>query len=333
MTEALFYEKLNSDVRCGLCNHFCRIKPGKRGICGVRENQDSTLVTLVYGRLIAMHADPIEKKPLYHFLPGHISLSIATVGCNFRCHHCQNADISQMPKNHDGKITGNYVEPERVVSEALNSGCQSIAYTYTEPTIFFEYALDVAKLAREKGLKNIFVSNGYMSEEAARAIEPYLDGINIDLKGDDSFYRKVCGAKLEPVKNNIKLMHDLGIWVEVTTLIIPGYNDSDQQLREIAQFLASISPDMPWHVTAFYPTYKLRDVPPTSPETIGRASQIGKDAGIKYVYGGNIPGMDENTTCPECGQPLVERVVFKTIRNEIENGKCPHCGESIAGVW
>lgn len=334
MMEAMFYEKLDGgDVRCGLCNHFCRIKPKKRGICGVRENEDGTLETLVYGKLIAMHVDPIEKKPLYHFKPGHLSYSIATVGCNFRCLHCQNADISQMPKNHDGQIIGDYVAPEEVVAEAVEARCLSIAYTYTEPTIFFEYALDVSKLAAESGLKNVFVSNGYMSEEATRAIEPYLDGINIDLKGDDEFYKKVCGARLDPVKRSIELMWDLGIWVEVTTLLIPGYNDSDSQLEDIARFLVGISPDIPWHVTAFYPTYKLKDAPPTSAAILRRAIKIGKEAGIKYVYGGNIPGEDENTSCTHCGETLVERFAFRVARNGVVEGKCPNCGEVVPGVW
>ncbi|HII06727.1 MAG TPA: AmmeMemoRadiSam system radical SAM enzyme [Methanotrichaceae archaeon] len=334
MMEAMFYEKLDGgDVRCGLCNYSCRIKPKKRGICGVRENVDGILETLVYGKLIAMHVDPIEKKPLYHFKPGHLSYSIATVGCNFRCLHCQNADISQMPKNHDGQIMGDYVAPEEVVAEAVEARCLSIAYTYTEPTIFFEYALDVSKLAAESGLKNVFVSNGYMSEEATRAIEPYLDGINIDLKGDDEFYKKVCGARLDPVKRSIELMWDLGIWVEVTTLLIPGYNDSDSQLEDIARFLVGISPDIPWHVTAFYPTYKLKDAPPTSAATLRRAIKIGKEAGIKYVYGGNIPGEDENTSCTHCGETLVERFAFRVARNGVVEGKCPNCGEVVPGVW
>lgn len=334
MTEAMFYEKLEGgDVRCNLCNHFCRIKPGKRGICGVRENREGTLETLVYGKLVAMHVDPIEKKPLYHFLPGHLSYSIATAGCNFRCLHCQNADISQMSSDNSGRIIGDYVDAENVVAEAISAGCMSIAYTYTEPTIFFEYALDVAKLAAENGLKNVFVSNGYMSEMAVKTIEPYLDGINIDLKGDEAFYRKICGAKQEPVKTNIQLMWDLGIWVEVTTLIIPGYNDSDQQLRDLARFLVGVSPNLPWHVTAFYPTYKLKDAPPTSAQTIRRAIQIGRDEGIKYVYGGNIPGEDENTQCPHCGGTLVDRFAFKVTKNSVLDGKCPLCGERVPGVW
>jgi pyruvate formate lyase activating enzyme len=333
MTEAMFYEKIDGgDVRCGLCSHRCRIKPEKRGICGVRKNDGGTLNTLVYGKLIAMHVDPIEKKPLYHFIPGHLSYSIATAGCNFRCLHCQNADISQIPAG-EGVIPGQFVEPERVVAEALAAGCLSIAYTYTEPTIFFEYALDVSRLAVEKGLRNVFVSNGYMTEEAARTIEPYLDAINVDLKGDDEFYKKVCGARVEPVKRTIELLWSLGIWVEVTTLLIPGYNDSDEKLRDIAEFLSGICPDIPWHVTAFYPTFKLRDAPPTAAKTIRRAAEIGRGAGLHFVYGGNIPGEDENTTCPRCGEALVERLGFRVARNGVVDGRCPSCGEEVAGIW
>jgi pyruvate formate lyase activating enzyme len=332
MREALFYEKLDGDVRCGLCSHFCRIQPDKRGICGVRENHDGALKTLVYGKLIAMHVDPIEKKPLYHMLPGHRSYSIATAGCNFRCLHCQNADISQMPRE-SGRINGRYVEPEDVVSEALNLECQSIAYTYTEPTIFFEYAYDVAKQAFEKGLMNVFVSNGYMTEDVTRTIEPYLDGINVDLKGDETFYKKICGAKLEPVQRTIELVWELNIWTEVTTLIIPGYNDSEEQLRECAKFIAGVSEDIPWHVSAFYPTYKLTDAPPTTATMLRKAIHIGRDAGLKYVYGGNIPGEDEDTRCPNCNELLIERFAYRIHENRILDGKCPTCSTSITGRW
>jgi len=266
-----FWQKLDGDVQCSLCHQLCRIRPGKRGICGVRENQEGKLMTLVYGKLIASNVDPIEKKPFFHFMPGSLAYSIATAGCNFRCLHCQNWEISQLPKE-GGRIPGEFVPPEEVVAAAQASGCQAIAYTYTEPTIFFEYAYDVAKLAKEKGLKNVFVSNGYTSEEAAKKIIPLLDANNIDLKGDDQFYRRVCGARLEPVQRNIKLFWDEGVWVEATTLIIPGYNDSDEQLRDIANFLASVSQDLPWHVTAFYPMYKMKDVPCTGAELLHKGT-------------------------------------------------------------
>lgn len=331
--EAQFWHKLEGvDVQCILCNQLCRIKPGQRGLCGVRENQDGRLVTLVYGNLIASNVDPIEKKPFFHFLPGSLAYSIATMGCNFRCLHCQNADISQLPRE-SGRIMGEYVPPEEVVAQAEFNGCQSIAYTYTEPTMFFEYAYDVATLAKDKGLKNVFVSNGYTGEEAARKIIPILDANNIDLKGDDQFYRRVCGARVEPVKKNIKLFWDSGVWVEVTTLIIPGYNDSDEQLRAMAEFLASVSTDMPWHVSAFYPMYKLTDVPRTGVEALRRGVRIGREAGLKYIYAGNIPGENESSRCPVCGEMLIERVGFRVMKNSVVDGHCPKCGTTVKGVW
>lgn len=330
--EAQFWQKLDGELQCILCHQHCLIRPGKRGLCAVRENQDGKLMTLVYGNLIAASIDPIEKKPFFHFLPGSLAYSIATAGCNFRCLHCQNADISQLPRE-TGHTPGDFVPPEEVVAAAEASGCRSIAYTYTEPTIFFEYAYDVAVLARERGLKNVFVSNGYTGEEAARKIMPFLDANNIDLKGDDQFYRKVCAARLEPVQENIRLFWDSGIWVEVTTLLIPGYNDSEEQLRRLAEFLASVSTDLPWHVTAFYPTYKMKDIPPTRAEALRKAAMIGHDAGLKHIYAGNISGNDEDSKCPVCGEMLVERRGFNLMRNCIVDGLCPKCGTAIRGVW
>jgi pyruvate formate lyase activating enzyme len=289
-------------------------------------------MTLVYGNLIAANVDPIEKKPFFHFLPGSLAYSIATMGCNFRCLHCQNADISQAPRE-TGKVLGGFVPPDEVVAAAEANGCQAIAYTYTEPTIFFEYAYDVAVLAKEKGLKNVFVSNGYTGEEAAKKIMPILDANNIDLKGDDQFYRKVCKARLEPVQNNIRLFWDSGVWVEVTTLIIPGYNDSEEQLRDIARFLASVSEDLPWHVSAFYPMHKMKDVPRAGVELLRRGLGIGREAGLRYVYAGNIPGESEDTRCPVCGEIQIERLGYRIMRNSIIDGHCPKCGSPAAGVW
>ena len=333
--EAQFWKRPDSeseDVKCSLCHQNCRIRSGKRGICSVRENQAGRLMTLVYGNLIAANEDPIEKKPLFHFLPGSLAYSIATVGCNFRCLHCQNADISQLPQER-GRIPDNFVPPEEVVAEAVSRGCQSIAYTYTEPTIFFEYAYDVAVLAHSSELRNVFVSNGYIGQDAADKIIPLLDGINIDLKGDDEFYRKVCRAKLEPVKGNIERFWRAGVWVEVTTLVIPGYNDSVEVLTDIAQFLAGISQDIPWHVSAFYPTYKLRDAPPTGMESMRRAIDIGRRAGLKYVYPGNIRGESESTICPSCGFLLIERGGHRVMKNSVVEGGCPQCKTAVAGVW
>ena len=322
-------------VECFLCAHNCHINEGKRGICEVRENRNGVLYSLVYGRLISQNVDPIEKKPLFHMLPGTLSYSIATVGCNFRCSHCQNYDISQYPRLHDGSIIGNSVTPEQVISEAQEYGCQSISYTYIEPTIFFEFAYECAQLAHERGIKNIFVSNGYTSPEATKKIAPFLDGNNIDLKAfSNKFYREVCGAKLAPVLETITRMKELGVWVEVTTLVIPGWNDSDSELKEIARFIKGVDPEIPWHVSRFHPTFKMTDRGITPVATLQRARQIGMSEGLKYVFVGNIPGEGgENTICPRCHETVVERKGFSIITQNLEDGKCGKCGELIAGVF
>jgi pyruvate formate lyase activating enzyme len=331
--EAMFYEKRDGGAAaCRLCSHYCVIPPGKRGLCRVRENRDGTLYSLVYGKVVAGNADPIEKKPLFHFHPGSRSYSIATVGCNFSCLHCQNHDISDYPRAH-ADIPGTRMSPEDVVGEAELAGCESISYTYTEPTVFMEFAYDCARLARERGLCNVFVSNGYTSPEAARAIAPYLDADNIDLKGDDAFYRKVAGARLQPVLDTIKLMKDLGVWVEITTLLIPGYNDSDEFLHWAAAFIKSVDPAIPWHVTQFHPTHRLLDRPPTPLDTLRKARAIGMNAGLRYVYEGNAPGEGgENTYCYACGVQLIRRMGFHLNAVDIRDGKCPSCGVKIDGV-
>lgn len=333
MKEALFYTKLaQNKVKCSLCSHGCTISPEGRGICGVRENRDGVLYSLVYGKIIANNIDPIEKKPLFHFYPGSVSYSIATVGCNFKCLHCQNFSISQYPKNYRD-IPGENFTAEEIVKEAKATGCKSISYTYTEPTIFLEFAYDCMTLAHKEGVKNVFVSNGYMSEEVSRFIAPYLDGINIDLKGDDEFYKKICGARLEPVLNNIKLLRSLGVWVEVTTLIIPQLNDSTDFLRWTAQFLVSVDPAIPWHVTQFYPTYQIVDRGRTPVETLRKAREIGLSEGLKYVYTGNIPGEGgENTYCPNCKNLIIERFGYYISKINTKNSHCIFCGNPIDGV-
>ena len=322
-------------VECFLCAHNCQIKEGKRGICQVRENRDGVLYSLVYGKLISQNVDPIEKKPLFHLLPGSRSYSIATVGCNFRCAHCQNYDISQYPRLHNGSIIGSNATPGEIVTSAQKYGCQSISYTYIEPTIFFEFAYECAQIAHENGIKNVFVSNGYTSSAATRKIAPYLDGNNIDLKAfTDKFYREVCGAKLAPVLDTIRLMKELGVWVEVTTLVIPGWNDSDKELKEIAQFIKGIDSGIPWHVTRFHPTFKMTDRSATPVSTLQRAREIGMAEGLKYVFVGNIPGEGgENTICPQCGGKVIERMGYSIISQNLLNGKCGNCGQSIAGVY
>jgi len=336
MKKARFFKtEKDKAVRCNLCSHRCMIKPGRRGICGVRENIDGELYSLVYGRLVSENPDPIEKKPLFHFLPGSVSYSISTVGCNFRCKHCQNWQISQYPSLYEGEIIGTERTPEEVVSSALSSGSKSISYTYVEPTVFYEFAYDCGRLAKDQGLKNCFVSNGYMTKEVSEELSGVLDGINIDLKGfTDRFYKEICRARLRPVLESIETMHKLGIWVEVTTLIIPGLNDSRKELRDIAQFIHSVDPGIPWHVTAFYPTYKMQDRPPTPLDTLNTAREIGMEEGLGFVYQGNIPGSKgENTYCPGCNTLLIERYGFRVLSNRLKDGRCPQCGIKIPGVW
>ena len=334
MKEAMFYESLNGKVKCHLCNHYCVITEGNRGICGVRENKNCKLYSLVYGKSVSVGVDPIEKKPFFHFHPGSISYSIATVGCNFHCHNCQNWTISQMPKGKAKEIAGDELLPVEIVANAKKRGCKSIAYTYTEPTIFFEYAYDTAKLAQKEGIKNVFVTNGYTSAAAIKEISPFLDAANVDLKSfREDFYHKVCGAKLQPVLENIKLYKELGVWIEVTTLLIPGYNDDENQLEEIARFIRSVGVDIPWHITAFYPSFELLDVSPTSLESLRKARDIGIRAGLRYVYEGNIPGQGgENTYCYGCGKTLIKRYGFEIMENNIIDGTCRQCKIKIDGI-
>jgi pyruvate formate lyase activating enzyme len=284
--DAMFYEKSDGNVvRCGLCSHRCVILPGRSGICGVRKNQDGKLRTYAYGEVIASHVDPIEKKPLYHFLPGSFSYSIAAAGCNFKCSFCQNWEISQVLDT--GR--GYELKPEEAVREAKKNRCKSISYTYTEPTIFFEYAYDTARLAKEAGLFNVFVTNGYMTEEPIKAIRPYLDAANIDLKSfREDFYKEMCGAHLGPVLDSIKLMKKLGIWIEITTLVVTGKNDSDEEFKDIAEFIAGLDPEIPWHVSRFHPDFKYLDSEPTPAETLKKAREIGRKAGLKYIHLGNV---------------------------------------------
>ncbi len=333
MKQASLWEPLeDKKVYCFLCGHRCRIRDGSRGVCQVRENRDGILYSLVYNKVIARHVDPIEKKPLFHFHPGSRSYSVATPGCNFKCLFCQNADIAQMPR--DAKyIAGEPFAPESIVEEALKYGCGSISYTYTEPTVFFELAFDTAKLAHEAGLKNVFVTNGYITPEALNIIRPYLDAANIDLKGFSAdFYLKVCGAKLELVLEAIRNYHEAGIWIELTTLVIPNHNDSEGELRGIARFIASLNPEIPWHVSRFYPTYRLTDQPPTPLSTLSLARKIGTEEGLKYVYEGNAPGHGgEDTKCPACGRVLITRHGNIMTGNYTKNGVC-ECGQAIPGV-
>lgn len=356
MKEAMFYRTLvENTVQCRLCNHFCVIKEGMSGICGVRKNVSGKLFSLVYGKAISESVDPIEKKPLFQFLPGTRTYSVATVGCNFSCLFCQNWEISQASKG-GGEVMGSDLSPRDIVDRAIDAGCKSIAYTYTEPTVFFEYAYDTAVIAHENGLKNVFVSNGFMTREAIDKIAPYLDAINIDLKGsNEEFYRSIVGARLKPVLENIRYLHDKRIWVEVTTLIVPGHNhetevsvssvsrfprhsaignDDDENLEKIAEFIASVDVNIPWHISRFFPHHKMKDTPITPNDTLLKAYKIGQKAGIKQIYVGNVPGTEyENTICPKCGKVVVLRSGYEVKSIDVVDGKCRFCRESISGIW
>jgi pyruvate formate lyase activating enzyme len=341
MREAMLYERLEDGrVRCRLCAHGCVIAPGRRGLCGVRENRAGTLYSLVYGRLIAQHVDPIEKKPLFHFYPGSAALSIATAGCNLSCTFCQNADISQLPRDAgEGAIAGQPVAPEMLVQAARRSGARSIAYTYTEPTVFFEYAHDIARLAQPLGLANVWVTNGFMSSDMLHVACPpgdplLMDAANVDLKAfSDRFYHTQCGARLQPVLDNLVALKQRGVWLEVTTLVIPGLNDSDDELGQIAAFIReALGAETPWHVSRFHPTYRLLDRPSTPASTVQRAREIGLRAGLHYVYVGNVPGTGgEDTLCPACGAAVIARRGFAVTRSNLQGNACGRCGVAIAG--
>ncbi len=343
MREAMLYDPApKGRVICKLCRHYCNIAPGRWGICGVRKNIDGKLYTFVYEKAIAVHVDPIEKKPLFHVYPGSRSFSIATVGCNFHCDFCQNADISQVPRPREASedreaphILGDYLPVDHVVQMAKEYGCKTIAYTYTEPTIFFEYAYDIARKATPEGILNVFVTNGYMSAEALEVIKPYLHAANVDLKGfNEEFYRKKIGAKLEEVLDSLKLMKKMNIWVEVTTLVVPGYDDDEDNLRKVARFIKNeLGVDTPWHISRFFPHYKMQHVPPTATAILRRAREIGIEEGLRYVYTGNVPGDEgENTYCYNCNTLLIRRFGFQIMSNRIRNSKCPDCGAVIDGI-
>lgn len=288
--EAFLYEK-GSDkrVRCKLCPHSCSINDKQFGICGVRRNENGTLVTYAYSNPIAVNVDPIEKKPIYHFLPGSWSFSIGTAGCNFKCSFCQNWRISQVTDSLKAYFDRADLHPDSVVERAQDENCKSIAYTYTEPTIFFEYAFETAQKAHQAGLKNIFVTNGYITREAVDMIKPHLDAANIDLKSfRDDFYKRICKGRLQPVLDTIRHMHELGIWVEITTLVIPNENDSEEELDGIARFIAETGKEIPWHISRFFPQYKYNHAEPTPIATLRRAEKLGEKQGLENIHLGNV---------------------------------------------
>ena len=333
LKEALYYRKLKNDlVRCNLCPRFCVIKNGSRGNCGVRENLGGKLYSLVYAKPVSIAIDPIEKKPFYHFLPGSKALSIATVGCNLHCAHCQNWEISQAKVEDVPYIAA---PPLQIVQQAKLKGAQSISYTYTEPTVFYEYMLDIAQPAKKENLRNNIVSNGFINPVPLKKLCSFIDAANIDLKGNEVFYEKICQGKMGPVLETIKLLHEKKVWVEITNLIVPGYNDNVEEIKKMVSWiLENVGNDVPLHFSAFYPCYKLTNVKPTPPEFLMKARVIAKNLGLNHVYTGNIADVEGSSTfCPKCGSKVIIRQGFFVTENRLIDGKCPSCNEKIAGVW
>lgn len=330
----LFKMLASGRIRCDSCAHHCLLAEGESGRCGVIQNRDGVLFSLNYGRCAAMHADPIEKKPLFHFLAGQRAFSVAASGCNMRCLHCQNSDLSQSPVD-SRRIYGHDATPQEIVRAAGEHHCSIIAYTYSEPAIFFDYAYEAAGAAREQAIKNVFVTNGFWSERGLDLMAPLMDAANVDLKFfTDQLYYDICGARLKPVLHTIRRMKELGIWVELTTLLIPGLNDSEKELTDMAEFIVDLDPGIPWHISRFHPSYRMQDRPATSVEAIISARRIGLDSGLRYVYTGNLPGEEgESTFCPVCSALLIRRFGYSIMENRLEHGKCPDCLVPVAGVW
>ena len=328
----MFYEKLdNKKVHCLLCPQNCVISDKKRGQCKIRENRNGKLYSLVYAKPCSIAIDPIEKKPLFHFMPSSSVFSIGTAGCNLHCLFCQNWNTSQVEPE---TVPAPEMMPSKVVDEAIDSECEIIAYTYNEPTIFYEMCYDVSKAAHQKGLKNIMVTNGYVNSEPARKLFEFIDAVNVDLKAfSEDFYKKMTGARLEPVLETLKLMKKIGIWIEITNLIIPSLNDNMTMIKEMCIWIKdNLGEDVPLHFSRFHPTYKLDDLPSTDPKTLFKAKDVAKEVGLRYVYIGNLEE-GEDTFCPKCNNLLVKRQIFEVLENNISEGKCNKCGENIAGVW
>ena len=325
-----YYQQTSKGIRCLLCRHYCNLKEGQTGICGVNKNEKGALENLVYGKVAALNIDPVEKKPLYHFLPGSTALSIGTVGCNLQCPFCQNWQISQTAD----LSFSQEVTPAQIVALALKNNCKTIAYTYNEPSVFYPFARDTALLAKSKGIKNVFVTNGMESEEVINDMMGIIDAFNVDLKSfDAAYYKKTLKGTLEGVLDTLKLLRKNGFWIEVTTLVVPGENDGGSQLDDIAGFIAGeLGNSTPWHISAFYPHYKMTDKNHTSLQSLQRAYETGKKRGLKYVYKGNVsePAI---TTCPGCGKELIVRRGYYISKNSLVDGKCEYCGTKIDGVW
>ena len=327
---------------CLICAHRCKIKENKLGVCKTITNKEGSLYSINYGIIVAESVDPIEKKPLFHFLPGSFSYSIASPGCNFRCLGCQNADISQTYRDENYEEFLNYFNnikrtlPEEIIKKALASGASSISYTYTDPAVFFDYSLDTMRLAHKAGLKNIFVTNGYYTHESAEATKGLLDAANVDIKFfKDENYRRVCGGTLKPVLESIKEFYSMGVHLELTTLLIDDYNNNDEEIKSIADFINSVNKDIPWHISRFFPLYKMKDGHITNEKSLANAYNIGKNAGLNYIYIGNVISEKfENTYCPSCKKLLIERSGYNIIANNITSeGNCKFCGYKIFGVF
>lgn len=334
MKEALLYKKTdNSRVQCELCSHQCQLNEGQTGICNVRKNLKGTLYSLNYDKVTAIHSDPIEKKPLYHFLPASQSFSVAAMGCNFKCKFCQNHSISMVPDEHH--IMGEAISPQQLIDTAWRYNSESISYTYTEPTIYFELMFETAVLAKERGIKNVMVTNGFMSRQALDKIAPYMDGVNVDLKAfTEEFYRKYSGARLAPVLETITAMKDKNIWIELTTLVIPGLNSNMKEIKDLIQFIVRLDPDIPWHVSRFFPQYQLTNHDVTPVETMDEILETAREMGLKYLYGGNISSNRwSHTQCPNCQTTLIKRSGYHSQVTGIQSGSCKKCREPIAGIW
>lgn len=332
--EARHYVKLEGNVvKCGLCWQGCTVPDGRRGRCGVRENREGTYYTLVYSRACTRHIDPIEKKPLFHFLPGSRAYSIATAGCNFTCKFCQNWNISQV-KPRD--ITSIHLSPDEIARDCQKNEATCLAFTYNEPTVFFEYMHDAARQAKQVGIHPVMISNGFIRPEPMEQLLDHLSAVKIDLKSfTDKFYRETCGGRLEPVKKTLCLLKEKGAWFEIVNLIVPTLNDSEDEIKEMCEWVGeTLRDDVPIHFTRFHPTYKIQNLPPTPVKTLERAHEIARETGLKHPYLGNVPGHPaENTYCPGCGKPVIERFGFHIIANRIEQGRCRECSTPIAGVW
>ncbi|MBN3037800.1 MAG: AmmeMemoRadiSam system radical SAM enzyme [Candidatus Omnitrophica bacterium] len=332
--EARYYQQVDSQtVRCQLCPHQCLLINGMRGICRVREAQGGKLYTYVYGNPCSYHVDPIEKKPIYHMLPGTLSFSIATAGCNLRCRFCQNWTISQRTPE---EVNSLEMGPQEVIAATLRSQCDSIAYTYSEPIIFYEYMFDTAKLAREQGLKNVMVTAGYINEQPLRELCKYIDAANVDLKGfDEKYLLEVCGQKLTPLLEALKIFKEEGVWIEITNLIVPTLNDDMETIKEMCIWIKdNLGDEVPLHFSRFSPMYQLKNLYLTPLATMEKAKEVADSAGLKFVYIGNVPGHPaQHTYCPDCKNMLIERVGYSIKQNNIVDGKCKFCGRPIPGIW